>query len=66
MLNNEITISNHEELSAAMVATLFTPLEIGEDFIKYDKQSILFFAEVLEHVFEKWYNCPLDIKMETE
>lgn len=66
MLNNEISISSHEELSAAMVATLFTPLEIGEDFIKYDKQSIFFLAEVLERVFEKWYNCPLDIKMETE
>lgn len=66
MLNNEISISSHEELSAAMVATLFTPLEIGEDFIKYDKQTIFFLAGVLEHVFEKWYNCPLDIKMEAE
>jgi hypothetical protein len=66
MLNEEIVITSHEDLLAAIVAVLFTPREMGEDFIKYDKESIFALARTLDSVFQLWYNMPLDMQIETE
>lgn len=57
-------IANQEDLNAALVAFLITPLEVAENTITYDKESVMDMLSVLEWVFDSWYNT--DIKDETE
>lgn len=56
----EVEIKNTTDLISAVIATIFTPLEVGEDFIKYDKETIISLAKLLDECCQVWYNVSLD------
>lgn len=64
--NSEIIIETHQDMLAAVVATLFTPTEVGATSITYDKETIFYLAAALDECFKKWYNVSLDMEIETE
>ncbi len=55
----EVEINNADEMLAYVIATLFTPKEISEDSITYDKETIYKLACGLEDVFKMWYDVDL-------
>lgn len=58
--NNEILIESETDLISAVTAIIFTPIEIGDNFIKYDKESIIYLTRAISECFEKWYNVNID------
>lgn len=60
-MENEIVIQSNTDLIAAVIATLFTPKEVCEDTIIYDKETIYNLASLLDEVCQKWYNVDLEV-----
>ncbi|MNK14257.1 hypothetical protein D3C87_323560 [compost metagenome] len=59
-MDNDILIKNETDLISAITAILFTPTEVGDNFIKYDKESIIYLTQAISECFEKWYNVNID------
>jgi hypothetical protein len=57
---DDIIIKNEMDLITAIIAIIFTPIEIGDNFIKYDKESIIYLTQAISECFEKWYNVNID------
>lgn len=60
-MENEIAIESHADLISAVIATIFTPLEIGDSIITYDKETIYNLARLLDNACRTWYNVDLDV-----
>lgn len=56
----DIIIKNETDLISAITAIIFTPLEMGDNYIKYDKESIIYLTQAISECFEKWYNVNID------
>jgi hypothetical protein len=56
----DILIESETDLISAITGVLFTPLEMGDTYIKYDKESIIYLTQAISECFEKWYNVNID------
>jgi hypothetical protein len=56
----ELLIESETDLISAITGVLFTPISIGDSYIIYDKESIIYLSQAIAECFEKWYNVNID------